>query len=420
MKAISVRKKIIFISLAAAALLGLYAFSLGRPDASKAGQETAEGQAEAPRDPAAGQRRAGGGGGRQATTVITQPLELLPYLTVLNAMGVSSSAQSVEVVASAAGEVVALDIAANTRVEAGDVLLQQDARTQSLNLEIAQAQLDQATETVARYERLRANGSSTVTDVTLSDARIAQRLAEANVGLAEIALEDRTVRAPIAGKLGQSDVEIGDTLSANSAIVTIDNDAALQVTFELPERAISMLSDVSTVAASTPSFIGRVFDAEILSYDSRLDSVTRSVTVKAQIDNSSGELWPGMTFSVRIEKESEPTAAIASTAVTWSRDGASVWIDAQGKAQQVPITIVSRRDETVWIDADIEEGQPIVTEGAHKLREGAALQAQSAFQPRGERPEQPPRSDDTASRELAPETNKQGDTPTPTAGEDRS
>jgi RND family efflux transporter MFP subunit len=324
--------------------------------------------------------------------VVTEALELQPYVTILTAMGTASALQSADVAASVSGEVTQVNLTANSLVSAGDILLQQDDRTQVLNLEIAQAQLDQATETVARYERLRANGNSTVTDVTLSDARINQRLAEANVGLAKIALADRTVRAPISGKLGLSEVAVGDILSANSDIVTIDNDASLLITFELPERAIGILGDVSTVYASTPSFTGRVFDAEILSYDSRLDSVTRSVTVKAQIDNSTGELWPGMTFSVRMEHESAPTPAVSSTAVTWARDGASIWIEADGKAQQVPITISTRRDETIWIDADLAEGALVVTEGAHKLRAGAQITSQNSA-PAADRPARPARED---------------------------
>jgi RND family efflux transporter MFP subunit len=258
-------------------------------------------------------------------------------------------------------------------VSAGDVLLRLDARTQALNVEIAQANLDQARDTVTRYERIRAGGNSTVTDVTLSEARVQLRLAEAALGLAQVALDDRIIRAPIAGQLSLSSIDIGDVLAANTVIATLDESDVLVVEFELPERAIGLLANAETVLVSTSTFRGRVFEGKIESFDSRIDSVTRSVTVRAQIANPDDLLWPGMTFAVRLIQESDPLPAVPSTAITWSRTGSSVWIDDDGIAKQVPVTIMFRRNETVWIDAEIPEGTMIVTEGAQKLRKGARL-----------------------------------------------
>lgn len=327
--------------------------------------------AEARPSGAPGER--GGGRDRSATTVVTTPLAMMPYESVLSAVGSADALRSVNVISSAGGEVIEAHLPSNDQVEADSVLVSLDARTETLNLAIAQAELDQARDTVSRYEQLQANGNSTVTTVTLSEAVVAQRLAEANVGLMQVALDDRTIRAPISGRLGLSDIEVGDVLAADTQIVTIDDSGALLVSFELPERAIGMLAEIDSVLASTPSFTGRVFEGDIVAFDSRLDSLTRSVTVEARIDNPDGMLWPGMTFAVRIIHESDPLAALPSTAITWSRDGSHVWIDADGIAQLVPVTILFRRDDLVWIDADIAEGTMVVTEGAQKLREGAQI-----------------------------------------------
>lgn len=355
-------------------LMGAYVLTFGIPALATAlfGVEVENSDAaDALRGDALGAGR--GRRGSTSTTVVTAPLTMMPYESTLNAVGSAEALRSVSVLSDAAGEVIEAHLPSNGEIEAGDVLVTLDARTETLNLEIAQAELEQARDTVNRYARLQANGNSTITAVTLSDAVVAQRLAQANVGLMEVALDDRTIRAPISGRLGLSDVEVGDVLAAGAEIVTIDDADALLVSFELPERAIGMLSDVDTVLASTPSFAGRVFDGNIVAFDSRLDSVTRSVTVEARIENPGGVLWPGMTFEVRIIHESAPMAAVPSTAITWSREGSKVWIHADGIAETVPVTILFRRDELVWIDADVAEGTLVVTEGAQKLREGARI-----------------------------------------------
>lgn len=350
--------------VAMAILAGAYVMTFGLPFAAAPVATGDVAAAAAPRGP---------GGGSRATTVVTAPLELRPYESVLNAIGTASALRSINVVSDTAGEVIEANLTANRDVEAGEILVRFDDRILALNLEIAQANLDQALDTVSRYERLRAGGNSTVTDVTLSEARVSQRLAEAAVGLAQVALDDRTIRAPIDGRLGLSDIEIGDVLAADSVIASIDQSDVLIVEFELPERAIGLLAKDRGILASTSTFTGKVFDGAIMSYDSRIDSVTRSVTVKARIENADDLLWPGMTFAVRLMQESEPLPSLPSTAITWSRAGSSVWVDADGTAEQVPVTILFRQGDLVWIEADIAEGTMVVTEGAQKLRDDAPI-----------------------------------------------
>ena len=368
-------RKFVSLLVAVGLLFGAYAITFGLPGTDATG-EAAQPQSAAGGRPAGGPP--GGGRARGATSVVTTALEQRPYEVTLYATGTASSLRSADVVTETAGTVVETRLTANRDVEQGEVLVRLDARTQELNLEIARANLQQATDTVDRYDRLRAGGNSTITDVAQSEARVAQQLADAEVGLAEVALEDRTIRAPISGRLGLSEVEVGDILGANDVIATIDQTETLVVEFELPERAIGVLGQAHEVLVSTSAFVGRSITGDILSFDSRIDAVTRSVTVKAKIDNAERILWPGMTFAVRLLHESEPLPVLPSTAVTWSRMGAAVWVDDGGTAVRVPITILYRKNEFVWVEADIADGAMVVTEGAQKLRDGAKITAVGA------------------------------------------
>jgi len=296
-----------------------------------------------------------------------------PFEDTFRAIGSSEAVQSATVTADVSGRIVAVNLSPNADVAKGDILVQLDARAATLSLETAQSQLEQATATVARYERLQQAGNLTVTDVTLSEARLALRLAEVAVAQAELALDDLTIRAPISGKIGLSDARVGDFITANSPIVTIDNASALLVEFELPERSVNFLTLGREVTLETPSLTGRHFDGEVTSFDSRIDDVTRSVTVQARVENADNVLWPGMTFTARLSDLSAPLLVVPTTAITWSRDGASIWFEDEGKAQSIPVTILHRRDENVWLDVDLPAGTMIVTEGAHKLRTGSAI-----------------------------------------------
>ncbi|WGW04144.1 efflux RND transporter periplasmic adaptor subunit [Tropicibacter oceani] len=356
-------KKLVYFAASLAIIAGAYVWSFGVPGAAAPGAGGAAPMTQGP----------GGPGGRGATTVVLTPLEMQPYEDSFRAIGSSEAVSSATVTADVSGRIVELNLTPNAEVSQGDVLVQLDARAATLSLETAQNELEQASATVTRYERLQQSGNSTVSEVTISEARLAQRLAEASVGQAELALEDLTIRAPISGKLGLSEIKVGDFITANTPIVTIDDASALLVEFELPERSVGFLSLGREVTLGTPSLTGRFFKGEITSFDSRIDAVTRSVTVKARVENPDGTLWPGMTFTARLSNLSDPLLVVPTTAITWSRDGASVWFEADGKAQSTPATILFRRDESVWLDVDLPVGTMMITEGAHKLRPGSAI-----------------------------------------------
>jgi RND family efflux transporter MFP subunit len=309
----------------------------------------------------------------RATTVVLTSLEEREYTLVLRTVGNAVSLHRTEVTAADVGEVVETALRSNEMVEKGDVLLRLDDRTEQLALEIARANRDQAQATVTRYEGLSSNGSSVVTDVALSEARVALRLAEANVGLAEIALDDRTIVATISGRLGLSDVSVGDRLSSGDVIVTIDDNTSLLATFEVPERSIGLLTEGKRVLVSTPTYAGHIFEGEITAFDSRLDSVTRSATVQAEIGNPNGLLLAGMTFGIRMTEQTEPLPVVPATAITWDRTGAGIWVAEDGSTHRVPVTIRYREGDQVWVETKVPLGAQIVAEGASKLRDGAQV-----------------------------------------------
>ena len=362
-------QKSFFAILSLVIIAGAYGIAFGVPEQVSRfwGASTTE-TASAPQPARTGRQGQG-----RATTVVLTPLEARAYTLVLRTVGSAVSLHRTEVTATDAGEVVETALHANQMVEKGDVLLRLDDRTQRLALEIAQANRDQAQATVTRYEGLRSNGSSIVTDVAFADARIALRLTEANVGLAEVALDDRTITAPISGQLGLSDVSVGDRVSSGDAIVTIDDSTSLLATFEVPERSIGLLSEGKRVFVSTPTYAGRIFEGEITAFDSRLDSVTRSATVEAEIDNPDGLLLAGMTFAIRMTEDTDALPVVPATAITWDRTGAGIWIVEEGRVRRVAVTIRYREGDQVWVESDAPLGAQIVAEGASKLREGAQV-----------------------------------------------
>ncbi|WP_370373311.1 hypothetical protein [Henriciella pelagia] len=81
-----------------------------------------------------------------------------------------------------------------------------------------------------------------------------------------------------------------------------------------------------------------------------------------------------MSFRIGFSVPGENLPSVPEASIVWGGDGAYLWAVEDGRAQRVPVTIVGRTEGNVLVRADIQEGDWIVEEGVHKVRQGAPVQ----------------------------------------------
>nr|WP_319515001.1 efflux RND transporter periplasmic adaptor subunit [uncultured Cohaesibacter sp.] len=378
------------LSLIAAAILifSAYIYQFGMPSgitslfSDPANETAANRSANAPQ--VSNARR---GRGSSATYVTLSTVAFRPYEDTFSSIGTGVAKQSVSLVSEVSGQIKQVMFEGTPLVSAGDVLLQLENTSQRINVEIAQANLSKAEDTLERYSLLQSRNSGIVTATSMKESESAVAVARGNLALAQKELEDRTIKSPIDGRLGLVEWEVGDFLSNGAEIVDINNTQTILVTFELPERAMNLLELDKDVFATTPAINGKIFNGKIIAFDSTIDETTRTITVKAEIDNHEGRLWPGMTFEVMLRQATEPLAAVPAMALTWTRDGTQVWLAEEGKVRAVPVIFRYRQDDTIWIEGDdLKEGTKVVVEGVQKLRPGASIVAEETSAPSADAP----------------------------------
>jgi len=131
------------------------------------------------------------------------------------------------------------------------------------------------------------------------------------------------------------------------------------------------------VAARTSAFPDEEFLGEITQIDSRIDTATRSVTVRAEIANADGRLRPGLLMTVEIRRDPRTRPAVPETAVTRLRDQVFVYTVAEDElghyAVQREIRVGARSDGYLEVLEGIEPGAIIVRQGVHRIRDGARI-----------------------------------------------
>jgi RND family efflux transporter MFP subunit len=290
----------------------------------------------------------------------------------IDVVGSGLARRSVTVFPAVPGEVAALDFRAGQRVAAGQPLMRLDDRRERLAVDLAAARLDAAKKLSARYEATRGTGA--VPGSIIDEADSGVHLAEIELRQAREALADRSLRAPFAGVVGIAQVEPGDRVGTDTAITTLDDRRHLQVAFEVPEAYAARLKLGQTLTVTNPAFGERRFDGRIALLDSRIDAVSRTLRLRADVPNGDDLLRPGMSFQVRLTLPGERYAAVPELALQWGRDGAFVWTVRDGKAVQVPVRSVKRVDALVLVDGALKAGERVVVEGVQRLSAGRPVQ----------------------------------------------
>lgn len=316
------------------------------------------------------------GSGKRTTKVIVQPVAYEPEQVRLQAVGTSRAVKSLVLHPPSGGEVKAIGFAAGQWVQKGDVLLELDSRDERLALELARVRLQEAERVYRRYLKSQRSGAVTASD--LDAARTAVDSARIELNRAEVALEDRFLKAPFAGRVGVTDVDVGARVSQDTQVTTLDDRSVLRVSFEVPETLMGRLTVGDPVSLSTWSADAAPVTGHVAEIDSRIDAGSRTFIVRAEVSNSDDRLRPGMSFRVDIAVDGKQYPVVPEVALQWGGAGSFVWLVDEGKARRVPATIVQRREGRVLVEAGLVEGALVVREGVQRMRDGLAVSHENA------------------------------------------
>lgn len=295
----------------------------------------------------------------------------------IDVIGSVRSLKSVALTSEATGIVGAVMIKPGQRVSKGDILVQIVDDEQQVALARAQADFPIARQNAERFRDLESDLAASEQEAEQAQNDFSET--RARLRAAEVAVEQRKIRAPFDGIAGLTDIEAGDYLRAGDVVTTLDDTSAIVVEFSVPQESAAFVNVGQSVAASLTSAANIEYAGEITAIDSRVNSQSRTLRVEAQVENSSGRLIPGAVVAVLTAADGEPAVAVPGFAVQWDRRGAYVWRRGDDDAaERVGIVILQRTGDRVLVDGALNVGDVVVAEGANRVRVGVPLPAPEA------------------------------------------
>jgi multidrug efflux system membrane fusion protein len=336
-------------------------------------------------------RRGGEAGAPVPVLAATARMTDVPVL--LEGVGTVKALNAVVVRPQVDGQIIEIAFREGQEVARGDVLAQIDptlykATLAQVSAKKAQdeAQLANARRDLARYETLVASKSGTVQQLETQRALIAQleaqiRADQAAIDSATATLGYTTIRAPISGRTGLRQVDVGNLVRAGEAsgIVALTQVRPISVIFNLAQQhAPRVMAAMAAGPAPAEALDGEartVIDRGALGViDNQIDQTTGSIRLKAEFPNAELKLWPGGFVNVRLTIETLRGVVVApSAAIQRGPKGAFVYV-VDGERAAVRPVVVRQQDETQAVVAEgLAAGERVLTSGFARLSDKARI-----------------------------------------------
>lgn len=298
-------------------------------------------------------------------TVKVFPLEV-------EALGNARANDAIEIRPEITATLTAIKFEEGQFVEAGTVLVELENVEPLAELAAARANL---VESESQYRRSEELFKTQLTSESQLQEQEAQREADrAAVAAAQARVEDTVIRAPFSGVLGLRRVSAGSLVTTSTVITTLDDTTSIKLDFDVPEVYLSQVQRGLPVTARSAAWQGVEFNGTVASVDSRVDPVSRTITVRAMIPNPEGRLRAGMFLTVTLLKQDMVALMIPEQSLMPERSTQWVLVvDENNMVERRMVQTGRRRPGEVEILEGLSEGERVIIEGTQKARPGQAV-----------------------------------------------
>lgn len=315
------------------------------------------------------------------------------------AVGSVRAVRGADLASQASGIVDEIHFESGSEVPSGAVLLKLRPYDDPAKLAQLQAAAVLAEQTYKRDQEQFA--AQAISQQTLDADVSTLKSARAQVAAQQALIDEKTIKAPFAGKLGIRQIDEGQYLTAGTTVVTLQALDPIFIDFYVPQKDLAQLKAGETVAATVDAYPGTRFSGTISSINSKVDAASRNVQVRASFRNADRRLVPGMYANVDIDNGAPTTQiTLPQTAITYNPYGDTVFlvkqsgVDDKGKpkatVQQTFVRLGATRGDQVAVLSGVAEGDVVVTAGQMKLRNGTPVVVNNSVTPTNDASPTPP------------------------------
>lgn len=299
------------------------------------------------------------------TTTVDQAL----FKDVVEAIGTTRANEQVLISSKYADLIDEVSFDDGQRVKQGQVLVKLNNLEEVAKVNELAANLAESEAQLRRFQDLLKSRATSKSQLDEQEAKT--KAITAQLFSARTKLDDLTIKAPFDGVLGFRQVSVGAYIRAGDVITSLDDISVIKVDFSVPERFLTTINVGQVISAVSAAYTNEVFSGVISVIDSRVENITRTLKVRAQIPNPDFKLRPGMLLGIKIVRQLDTILQLPESAIIPIEDKHFVFVVNDKKAKRRAVTIGRRQPGIVELLDGVDQGEQVVIEGALKLRDGS-------------------------------------------------
>ena len=198
--------------------------------------------------------------------------------------------------------------------------------------------------------------------------------ANAQLALARKNLSYAVIPAPIDGYISERTADVGEYVAPQEKVATIVRTNPLRIRIDIPEQAIPEVRVGQSVSITTSAWPDRNFSGRVARIAPNVSATSRTLTVEAEIENSSGALKPGQFATVRILQErADPAVLVPVRAVVTEAGVSRLYVIKDGHAEQRLVQIGQTEGDLIEIRSGIAADEQVATSNLEQLSDGIAI-----------------------------------------------
>lgn len=279
-----------------------------------------------------------------------------------------------------AGQIIKFNVVEGDEVNKGDIIAEVEDTQYKSDYLRAVAVEREAKSDFDRTNNLYKKGVSSKAELDVKER--GYKVAQADVRIAEKALNDTKLKAPFSGVIGKTFVDNYEDVQAKQLILTLNNISILEISIDVPEDEMAQMRKYkdSEIKVAFAAIKDKTYDMTVKEYSTEADPETLTYQVQFLLKTpEEATILPGMTAMVfhKVQIDSPNTFLIPATSIIGSNSGeeSSVWLfdKSTSKVKKVPVAIDSLQGKSVEVTSGLKVGDIVVTAGVHYLVEGQVV-----------------------------------------------
>ena len=308
---------------------------------------------------------------KSPTPVDVTPAILTEFVDKFEALGTAKARESVTLTASTTDKIKDLRFSDGMTVTKGTIIATLDIDEEIAELRAAKANLAEQKRELKRVTNL--VKARTFPTARLDEQKTLYEKAQAEVQVAEARIDVRQIVAPFDGVLGLRLVSPGALVVPGTPISTLDDISIIKLDFTVPETVLASLRPGLTVKARASAWPDKVFTGKVTTIDTRINPVSRAVTIRAEIPNPDAALRPGMLMTVELIHNRTLALTIPEQALLADQDKNYIYVLNNDAVQKKFVTIGRRRPGHVEITSGLKADENVVIAGTIRVRDGSPV-----------------------------------------------